>query len=74
MDNTDRTQSIAQQVRAVAAQRVCSAPAGRMVVAAVDIKHGRDGAFFAAHTPAVQGYDFFPNGSYIGFRNVWLND
>ena len=31
-------------------------------------------AQYAAHTPDVQGYDFYPNGSYIGFRNVWLND
>jgi len=29
-------------------------------------------AQYAAHRPSVQGYDFFPNGSYIGFRNVWL--
>jgi len=29
-------------------------------------------AQYAAHRPNVQGYDFFPNGSYIGFRNIWL--
>jgi len=31
-------------------------------------------AQYAAHTPAVQGYDFFPNGSYIGFRHIWLGN
>lgn len=29
-------------------------------------------AQYAAHRPNVQGYDFFPNGSYIGFRNISL--
>ena len=31
-------------------------------------------AQYAAHGPKVAGYDFFPNGSYIGFRNIWLGN
>ncbi|MFU8889516.1 MAG: hypothetical protein ACNA8N_13040 [Trueperaceae bacterium] len=44
------------------------------IALAMAVPIGIVAAQYAAHGPSVQGYDFFPNGSYIGFRDIWLGN